>query len=53
VLCAPGLIPRAPTDAMQIASTPLPLVIVFAVIRATLNDPARARATALQAFRCT
>jgi choline dehydrogenase-like flavoprotein len=39
--------------AMQIASTPLPLITVFAVIRATLNDHSRERATALQAFRCT
>jgi len=42
------------TDAtMQVASEPLPLVTVLAVIRATLNDPARARGAALQAFRCT
>jgi hypothetical protein len=39
--------------AMQIASAPLPLVTVLAVIRATLNDPGRDRADALQAFRCT
>jgi hypothetical protein len=39
--------------AMQIASSPLPLVTVLAVIRATLNDPDRDRANALQAFRCT
>jgi uncharacterized Fe-S cluster-containing radical SAM superfamily protein len=39
--------------AMQVASTPLPLVTVLAVIRATLNDPSRDRSTALAAFRCT
>lgn len=39
--------------AMQIASDPLPLVTVLAVIRATLNEPDRDRADALQAFRCT
>ena len=38
---------------MQVASTPLPLVTVVAVIRATLNDPERDRAAALDAFRCT
>jgi uncharacterized Fe-S cluster-containing radical SAM superfamily protein len=38
---------------MQVASTPLPLVTVLAVIRATLNDPTRDRSTALAAFRCT
>jgi len=38
---------------MQVASTPLPLVTVFAVIRATLHDRSRDRTTALQAFRCT
>jgi hypothetical protein len=40
-------------NAMQVASTPLPVVTVLAVIRATLTDPTRDRATALQAFRCT
>jgi MoaA/NifB/PqqE/SkfB family radical SAM enzyme len=35
-----------------VSSTPLPLVTTLAVIRATLNDPARDRATALEAFRC-
>jgi uncharacterized radical SAM superfamily Fe-S cluster-containing enzyme len=39
--------------AMQVASTPLPVVTVLAVIRATLNDPGRDRSTALAAFRCT
>lgn len=39
--------------AMQVASTPLPLVTVIAVVRATLNDPDRARGAALEAFRCT
>jgi MoaA/NifB/PqqE/SkfB family radical SAM enzyme len=39
--------------AMQVASAPLPLVTVVAVVRATLNDPGRARAAALEAFRCT
>ena len=38
---------------MQVASAPLPLVTVVAVVRATLNDPGRARAAALEAFRCT
>ncbi|CAA9469139.1 MAG: Fe-S oxidoreductases of moaA/nifB/pqqE family [uncultured Solirubrobacteraceae bacterium] len=38
---------------MQVASAPLPLVTVLAVVRATLNDPARDRAAALDAFRCT
>ena len=38
---------------MQVASTPLPLVTVIAVMRATLNDPERDRAAALDAFRCT
>jgi MoaA/NifB/PqqE/SkfB family radical SAM enzyme len=37
--------------AMQVASSPLPLVTVLAVIRATLNAPGRAEA--LHAFRCT
>jgi pyruvate-formate lyase-activating enzyme len=42
------------TDAaMKVASEPLPVVTVLAVIRATLNDPARTRGAALQAFRCT
>ena len=39
--------------AMQVAATPLPLVTVLAVIRATLNAQDRERADALQAFRCT
>ncbi|HEV2769036.1 MAG TPA: radical SAM protein [Solirubrobacteraceae bacterium] len=39
--------------AMQVASAPLPLVTVVAVMRATLNDPERNRAAALEAFRCT
>jgi hypothetical protein len=38
---------------MQVASTPLPLITVIAVMRATLNDPERDRAAALNAFRCT
>ncbi len=38
---------------MQVASTPLPLVTVLAVIRATLNDANRDRGEALQTFRCT
>jgi uncharacterized Fe-S cluster-containing radical SAM superfamily protein len=40
-------------EAMRVASEPLPLVTVLAVIRATLTDPERDRAAALQAFRCT
>jgi uncharacterized Fe-S cluster-containing radical SAM superfamily protein len=39
--------------AMQVASDPLPVVTILAVIRAALNDPARDRGTALEAFRCT
>ena len=39
--------------AMQVASTPLPVVTVLAVIRATLDDPRRDRSAALAAFRCT
>jgi hypothetical protein len=39
--------------AMRVASVPLPVVTVLAVISATLNDTARDRASALQAFRCT
>jgi len=39
--------------AMQVASTPLPVVTVLAVIRATLNDPAENRTRTLQSFRCT
>jgi hypothetical protein len=38
---------------MQLTASPLPLVTVLAVIRATLNDPTRDRGTALAAFRCT
>lgn len=40
-------------ERMRVASTPLPVVTVLAVIRATLTDPERDRAAALQAFRCT
>jgi uncharacterized Fe-S cluster-containing radical SAM superfamily protein len=39
--------------AMQVASSPLPLVTVLAVIRATLDDTGGDRADTLQAFRCT
>ena len=39
--------------AMQVASDPLPVVTVLAVIRATLDDPGRDRAAALHGFRCT
>jgi uncharacterized Fe-S cluster-containing radical SAM superfamily protein len=39
--------------AMRVASSPLPLVAVLAVISATLHAPGRDRADALQAFRCT
>jgi hypothetical protein len=39
--------------AMQVASAPLPVVTVLAVIRATLDDRARDRGAALEAFRCT
>jgi hypothetical protein len=38
---------------MQVASAPLPLVTVLAVIRATLEDPERDRSSALAEFRCT
>jgi uncharacterized Fe-S cluster-containing radical SAM superfamily protein len=38
---------------MMVASVPLPIVTVLAVIRATLDDPGRDRASALTAFRCT
>lgn len=38
---------------MQVASTPLALITVVAAMRATLNDPERDRAAALNAFRCT
>ena len=38
--------------AMQVASSPLPLVTVLAVIRATLNAGGE-RGDALHAFRCT
>ncbi len=38
---------------MRVASVPLPLVTVLAVIRATLRDPLRDRAEALETFRCT
>lgn len=38
---------------MQVSASPLPVVTVLAVIRATLDDPDRDRADALQAFRCT
>jgi hypothetical protein len=40
-------------EAMQVSSTPLPLVTAFAVIRAALTAPGRDRASALHAFRCT
>ncbi len=40
-------------EAMRVASTPLPVVTVLAVIRAALTDPGRDRASALSAFRCT
>lgn len=39
--------------AMQVASDPLPVVTVLAVIRATLDDPGRDRSAALHGFRCT
>jgi uncharacterized Fe-S cluster-containing radical SAM superfamily protein len=39
--------------AMQLTSTPLPVVTVLAVISATLNDVSRDRRAALEAFRCT
>jgi hypothetical protein len=39
--------------AMQVASDPLPVVTVLAVIRATLDEPGRDRAAALHGFRCT
>jgi Radical SAM superfamily len=38
---------------MQVASTPLPLVTVVAVIRATLGDVGRHRSESLEAFRCS
>jgi hypothetical protein len=38
---------------MQVSSTPLPVVTVLAVVRATLNDPDRDRSTSLASFRCT
>jgi uncharacterized Fe-S cluster-containing radical SAM superfamily protein len=38
---------------MQVASNPLPVVTVLAVIRATLGDPGRDRGAALQSFRCS
>jgi hypothetical protein len=38
---------------MQVASTPLPLITVLAIIRATLNAPGRDRTAALAAFHCT
>lgn len=38
---------------MQLTSSPLLLVTVLAVIRATLNDPSRDRDAALASFRCT
>ena len=38
---------------MQVASTPLPVATVLAVIHATLADAGRDRAGALAAFRCT
>ncbi len=36
-----------------VSSTPLPVLTTLAVIRATLNEPDRDRAEALEAFRCT
>jgi uncharacterized Fe-S cluster-containing radical SAM superfamily protein len=39
--------------ALQVAATPVPVVTVLAVIRATLADRERDRSTALEAFRCT
>jgi hypothetical protein len=39
--------------AMLVASTPLPVVTVLGVIRATLADPRRDRSASLEAFRCT
>ncbi|MBA2637224.1 MAG: radical SAM protein, partial [Solirubrobacterales bacterium] len=39
--------------AMQVASVPLPVVTVMAVISATLNDDTGDRGRALEAFRCT
>jgi organic radical activating enzyme len=46
--------PVAVTDErMRVASTPLPIVTVLAVVRAALNDPDRDRSAALEAFRCT
>jgi len=46
--------PVAITDpAMQVASVPLPVVTVFAVITATLNARASDPTVSLQAFRCT
>lgn len=39
--------------AMQVASVPLPVVTVLAVISATVNDPGEDGASTLQAFRCT
>jgi hypothetical protein len=38
---------------LQVASAPLPVVTVLAVIRATLTDGSRDRSSALVAFRCT
>ena len=40
-------------ERMRVASTPLPVVTVLAVMRATLDDPGRDRGAALEAFRCT
>jgi len=39
--------------AMQVASAPLSVVTVLAVIRATLDDPSHDRTASLEAFRCT
>jgi hypothetical protein len=38
---------------MPVASTPVPIITVLAVIRAMLTDPERDWAGALQSFRCT
>jgi MoaA/NifB/PqqE/SkfB family radical SAM enzyme len=40
-------------ERMRVASQPLPVVTVLAVVRATLNAPTRDRGAALEAFRCT
>jgi hypothetical protein len=46
--------PVAVTDpAMRVASTPLPVVTVFAVIRATVNARQADPIASLETFRCT